>query len=124
MSAAELEANKALVERFIREVAIGGNLSAIDELVTEDYVQNPAGSGHGREAARRYFDDFNRMLKAGAGPKDVLEVSVVADGDFVVRQAVHRNGMLVEVFRLRDGRLAEQWSAWRPAEGFEPLAGF
>ena len=40
------QANKALVARFFAEVPLGGNLDAIDELVSETYVQhNPRRPG-------------------------------------------------------------------------------
>lgn len=50
--------------------------------------------------------------------------NIIGDGDLVVRQEIRTNGMLVDIFRVRDGRLAEHWDAWRPAKGYERPPSF
>lgn len=127
MADSDTERNKALVERFIREIphGPGDNLHVIDELVREDYIQHNPLAGQGREGLKRFFTDVVPLpLPADLGPGNALEVRVIAEGDLVVRQEIHHTGMLVDIFRIQDGQLAEHWDAWRTAEGHEPAPGF
>jgi len=118
------EANKRIVERFIEEVPLGGNLDALDDLVAEDYMQHNPRAGQGRAGVRRFFAELEELLGDGLHPDGDREVNLIAEGDFVVRQAIRDNGMLVDIWRVRDGMLVEHWDAWRPAEGYERLPGF
>lgn len=51
-------------------------------------------------------------------------MNYIADGEFVVRQELRDHGMLVDIFRVRDGVLVEHWDAFRPDEGTERIPGF
>jgi predicted SnoaL-like aldol condensation-catalyzing enzyme len=53
-----------------------------------------------------------------------MQVNVLAEGDFVVRHDVRARGMLIDIFRVRDGQLSEHWDAYRPAIGAERIKGF
>lgn len=118
--------NKALVERFIREIPYGpgDNLHVIDELVAEDYVQHNPHAGQGREGLKQFFRDVVPLPLTGElGPEGTVAVKLIAEGDLVVRQEIRVNGMLIDIFRVREGQLAEHWDAWRSAPGFDPLPG-
>ncbi|MCK6212119.1 nuclear transport factor 2 family protein [Georgenia sp. EYE_87] len=125
MSTEKIEANKELVRRFYREVPYGpgGNLDVIDELLAEDYKQHNPEAGQGREGVKHFFTNVIPVPLTGdlAGEQDV---TLIAEGDMVVRQEVRHNGMLIDIFRIEDGKLAEHWDAWRPAAGYERPPSF
>jgi len=123
----QVEANKKLVERFFREIPYGpgNNLDLIDELVAEDYVQHNPEAGQGREGVKHFFTNVIPLpLTGDLAAEGTLEVNIVGDGDLVVRQEIRKNGMLVDIFRIKDGYLAEHWDAWRPAAGCERPPSF
>lgn len=127
MTNEQIEANKALVERFFREIPYGpgDNLHLLDELLSEDYRQHNPEAGQGREGVRHFFTEVIPLPLTGDLAADgTLEVTIIGDGDRVVRQEVRTNGMLVDIFRVENGLLAEHWDAWRPAAGFERPPSF
>ena len=114
MSDDTMEANKALVRRFIDEVMNKGRLEVIDEL----YAPRPA------EAARRWIAPFQASF-----PDMRMEiVELVAEGDTVVGRfrcsgthlgewqghppTSRRFTRIDEVgfFRIEDGRITRAWS--------------
>ena len=75
------EENKALVRRFYEEID-KGNLTAMDELVAEDYIDhNPPlpGLQPGREGLKQFFKLF---WEATPGSHDIEDQ--IAEGDKVV----------------------------------------
>lgn len=124
--ASRLEANKRVVQRFFDEVANGtvDGLGVLDELVAEDYVQHNPHAAPGREGLREFFRYIlalpvsQRITKEGS-----LAVNLIAEGDFVVRQDIRTNGMLIDVYRLENGVLVEHWDAFRQNPGEEPIPG-
>jgi predicted SnoaL-like aldol condensation-catalyzing enzyme len=120
----ETERNKQVVEEFVREVPIARNLDALDRLVAEDYVQHNPHAGQGREGVRQFFATGHEALDVGFHTYPVLFVNLIAEGEFVVRQEMRTSGMLIDIWRVRDGMLQEHWDSWRGAEGFEALHGF
>lgn len=127
MSTEDVEQNKKLVERFFREIPYGSgdNLDVIDELMAEDYIQHNPLAGQGREGVKRFFTEVIPLPLTGDLAADgTLEVNIIGDGEFVVRQEIRNNGMLIDIFRVKNGRLQEHWDAWRPAEGCERPPSF
>lgn len=116
--------NKKVVEDFVREVPLGKNLDALDTLVAEDYIQHNPHAGQGRAGVREFFANFHEHLDEGLHPDGDIAVNIIAEGEFVVRQAIRTNGMLVDIWRVGNGQLLEHWDAWRPAEGHDRLEGF
>ena len=117
------EANKAVVRRLIDEVN-KRNLGIIDELISEDYVNNDKFSGES-SSKQGVKDTLALFLKAFP---DLYETTVelVAEGDKVVHRwtsrATHRgefrgiaptnrqvNMKGIEVFRIKNGKVAERW---------------
>lgn len=126
-SSEEVQRNKALVERFFREIPYGpgDNLDLIDELMAEDYVQHNPLAGQGRQGVKDFFTNVIPLpLTGDLAAEGTLYVNIIGDGDMVVRQEVRTNGMLVDIFRVENGQLKEHWDAWRPAEGFERPPSF
>jgi ketosteroid isomerase-like protein len=116
--------NKALVRRFYAELD-AGNLAAMDELVSEDFVDHDPppipGLPPGREGLKVAFEVFWRSTP---GTHEVLEQ--VAEGDLVVTR-IRAQGRFAEdmgpipatggeldvtatsVYRVSDGMLTEHW---------------
>lgn len=119
------EQNKALVRRFYAEID-KGNLAAMDELVTEDYVDHSPppfpGLGPGRAGLKQAFEIFWT-----ATPGHHLIEDQFAEGDRVVTRlrvvGVHEGDLpgisatgnklettATVIHRIEDGRLVEKWS--------------
>jgi steroid delta-isomerase-like uncharacterized protein len=116
-------ANKAIVRRYYDEALNQGNLAALDELASTDYVEhNPLpGQGEGLSGLR----DRVGMLCAAFRPRFTLE-DLIAEGDRVavrwINHGVHQGpfaGMPatgcsfaiagIDIHVVRDGKLAEHW---------------
>lgn len=127
MSSDERERNKQVVRRFIEEFAQGpgDNMHLIDELMAEDYVQHNPDAGQGREGVRHFFTNVLPLpLPDWLGPDGIIHANYIAEGDLVVYQEVRTNGMLIDIFRVKDGQLSEHWDAYRPNPGEPRIAGF
>lgn len=115
--------NKETVKRLYDEVLNGRDLTVLDELVLEGYLEHDplAGQGSGRQGLR---DRFNMLIQA-LDPHFTIE-DVVAEGDRVVVRwtnsgtnvgdflgipATGRTFSIpgIDIYRLEDGRLAEHW---------------
>jgi len=116
--------NKALVRRFYTELD-NLNLSVIDELVAEDFVNHsppPFPVEPGREGLKQAFELFRR---ATPGTHKILDQ--LAEGDKVVTRlravgthendlpGIPRTGNPLEmtatvVHRIENGKIAEKWS--------------
>ncbi|WP_244891531.1 nuclear transport factor 2 family protein [Rhodococcus erythropolis] len=115
-----------MVERFFLEIATGTieNLSVIDELVAEDYIQHNPEAGQGREGLREFFAHILSLPQSERlDPSKTVQLNVVAEGDLVVRQDIQTDGMLIDIFRVRDGLLVEHWDAYRRAPGAKGIVG-
>ena len=120
---ADLEQNKAVVDRFIREVFVEGRPEAVDELVAEDFVPHTWGQmAEGRDGLRQAME---RVARGVADARMTVE-DVIAEGDRVAvrltsqaRQVGELMGMPpsgreyrieeIHIFRLRDGQIVEHW---------------
>ena len=119
------EGNKALVRRFYQQID-GGNLDAMDELVTEDYLDHSPppfpGLGPGREGLKQAFRVF---WDATPGRHEIEDQ--IAEGDKVVTRltarGVHRRDLpgipatgrpvtmtATVIHRIENGKIAEKWS--------------
>ena len=123
MSSEQLEKNKQVVSKLFEVIyGAGDNLHLLDELVAEDVQHNP-NAGQGREGVRRFFQELVPLPYR----LEPHEVNLIAEGEFVVRQEIRAHayrGMLIDVFRVRDGQVQEHWDAYRPDPGTERLPGF
>ncbi len=118
------ERNKEVVAKLF-EIINGSveDIPGIDELVAEDYVQHNPLAGQGREGLRGF------LYKIVPEPKEIdpagtLTVTLIAEGDYVVRQEMRTNGMLVDIFRMKNGMCQEHWDAFRFAPGAKRVPGF
>jgi predicted ester cyclase len=119
------EMNKALVRRFYEQIDLG-NLSAMDELVAEDYIDhNPPpfpALGPGREGLKQAFRVFQEATPGYHRIEDQI-----AEGDKVVTRLTafgkHEGDLpgaprtgndlkmtSITIHRIENGKLAEKWS--------------
>jgi predicted SnoaL-like aldol condensation-catalyzing enzyme len=126
MSSSEaIEQNKRLVAQLF-DIINGVSLDAIDGidgLVAEDYIQHQPRAEQGREGLRRFL----RMIvpePKELDPKNTLEVTLIGEGDLVVRKEMRTEGMLIDIFRIKDGMLQEHWDAFRFNPGVKRIPGF
>jgi steroid delta-isomerase-like uncharacterized protein len=104
-----------------------GDLAAVDEAVSPDYVSHtaPGGDARGREPVRESY----RRYRAAFPDMHFTLISLVAEGDKVVNhwslRGTHRGEWYgvaatgkaitytgVNVFRLVDGKAVESWGYW------------
>lgn len=115
--------NKVTVRSLIEEAFDKGNLSAIDELIADEYVNHAAGTEvHGREGMKAFVTTYRSAFPG----YDCLIEDQIAEGDTVVTRWTVRgtqDGELmgipptgkrvsvpgVVIDRLADGRLVETW---------------
>jgi len=115
---------KALITRYYDEVWVRGNVDAIDELLTEDYVDHtPPDDTPPLERLKRvasvYWDtatdvelDIEMLIVEEDRAAAYWTMRWMQRGDFLgVPGDGKRLGLRgAQFFRLRDGRIAENWN--------------
>ncbi len=99
--------NKELVKTAITEAFVNRDKTAIDKYWSDQYIQHNPQVPNGREGLKQLFGLLGPEFKYDIG-------LIVADGDFVM---VHGRYMgfgpkplvAVDIFRIKDGKLAEHW---------------
>jgi predicted SnoaL-like aldol condensation-catalyzing enzyme len=102
-----LEANKALVRRFIEEVQSQHKIMAVDEIMDPNMIEHfgPPSSLNSVEAFKKFFAGF---IAAFPDVKAVIH-SQVAEGDKVVTHKTFHIE-LIDIFRISGGKLMEHWA--------------
>ncbi len=121
MSAQE---NKALVRRFVDEVQSGGNIDAIDELCSPEFVNHsaPPGVPSNTEGVKQVTAMFRQAF-----PDSYFTVEdMIAEGDKVATRktfhGTHQGEFMgipptgkqvtftgIHIFRIAGGKVAEHW---------------
>jgi predicted SnoaL-like aldol condensation-catalyzing enzyme len=121
---AQLKANKELVAEYIRLFYNEKDFDRARELLTEGFVNHHHGVGAGRDRTVRTF-----RAAVSAMPEFSLTVRrVVAEGDQVWTQSVARAApgahpsVVVDIWRIEDGRLAEHWDVGQAVPDGSTLA--
>jgi steroid delta-isomerase-like uncharacterized protein len=116
---------KELVRRYYDEVWLKGNVEAIDDFLTDDYVDHTPQddappierlkrvAGVYRDTATDVELDLNVLIADGEHAAAFWTMAWTQRGDFF---GVPADGQRLEFsggqfFRLRDGRIAETWHA-------------
>ena len=117
--------NKALVRRFYEEID-KGNISILDELVAEDYLDhNPPPFPSQLSGRERLKQEFKRFWEATPGYHHIDDQ--IAEGDKVVTRMTsygkHEGDLpgaprtgndmkmtSITIHRIADGKLVEKWS--------------
>jgi steroid delta-isomerase-like uncharacterized protein len=118
-----VEANKALVRRFIEEVFERGNLEAVDELVADDFVPHTwPSTGAGRDDLKAAMA---RVSKGLAEAVFVIDDMIAEDDRVAVRltASARQVGVFmglpptgraytigeIHIFLIREGKISEHW---------------
>jgi predicted SnoaL-like aldol condensation-catalyzing enzyme len=120
---------EADLARMVRDDEVQENVADVmNRYIVEDYVQHdPNAPGHGRDNIIEHF----RNVPTGNGTPPPV-VSVVLDGELAcvmmkaptpdpANPGETYDWYIVTVFRVRDGKLVEHWSAFRKMAA--PLPG-
>jgi steroid delta-isomerase-like uncharacterized protein len=117
--------NRAIYERFVREVIEQGHVERIDELVAEDVVSHSPVPGQtpGREGLKHSFRLFHAafadlrietrdVITEGEKVVGYFTVSGMHQGDFMGIPATGENIQYDEmaIVRIDGGKIAEHWS--------------
>jgi steroid delta-isomerase-like uncharacterized protein len=119
------EENKALVRRFVDEVQSQGNVDAIDEFCSPEFVNHSAPSG--LPADREGIKIVTTMFRAAFPDSYFTVEDMLAEGDKVAtRKTFHGTHQgefmgppptgrqvstgLIDIVRISDGRVVEHWS--------------
>ncbi|MCY3960533.1 MAG: ester cyclase [bacterium] len=116
-------ANKAVVERLVRDIVNGGKIDLLDEVLADGFVAHGVGTGpSGPDGMRRLITTWRTAFPDWQDHIDEM----VAEGDLVVlkisAQGTHDGPLLgieptgetvqwgmIEMVRLADGKITEQW---------------
>ena len=111
--------NKSIVQRALAQLIGTGDVDALAPFLSEDFVH------HRPDATSRTKTEWLAAVRAALVPLAGMQVEihhVLADGDHVVMHSRRRlpdagpEIVVVDIWRLEDGRIAEAW------ELIEPLA--
>jgi steroid delta-isomerase-like uncharacterized protein len=120
-----IEENKTIVSEFIQALFTRGDLDAVDEYLAEDFVNNdpPFGASADREGMRSagalfrsVFPDWHTDLHLLVAEGDIVVERFTASGTHTGTPIMNvapsgQTVMLpgINIFRLRNGRIAERW---------------
>lgn len=119
-----IEQNKQVVTAFIDALFTRGDLSAVDIYLTEDFVNHdpPIGVGTDREGMRAagaifrqacpdWHSDLGHLVGEGDMVVELFTASGTQHGEVMGVPGNGRTLVLkgINVFRLRNGRIAERW---------------
>jgi steroid delta-isomerase-like uncharacterized protein len=124
-----LEENKAVVRRFVEEVQSKHRLDLVDELFDPDYIDHAVPAGTPPAQGTGYFKQFyTKMLRAFPNMQGTIH-DQIAEGDKVTTRKTFRGThrgefmgipptgkevelLIIDIFRVTRGKLAEHWGAW------------
>lgn len=133
----ETQQNMAIIRKSITEMYNKGNISAIDQFLTSDYVGHALGSGMTISGVPAVKETVAKSR--AAFPDLYLTVeNMVAEGDRVVVQwmarGTHKGEYLgiapsgksiniggLTMYRLAGGKIAEAWSGWDQGSLFRQI---
>jgi predicted SnoaL-like aldol condensation-catalyzing enzyme len=116
---AQTEVNKRLVTDFYDRVFNRKDLSTVDTVLAEDYIQHNPTVASGRKG---FVTGIGAWLKENPNLK-VSTRRVIAEGNWVVlHNWTQLNAMdpkdrglaIVDIFRVRDGKIQEHWDVIEP----------
>ena len=122
-----MEDNKAVLDRYVEEVWIRGNLAAVDDYIATDYVRHDPGLPapiRGPEGVRQLvhvyrtaFPDINFTVEMTIAEADKVAVLLGVRGTHLGElMGIPATGRPVaitamEIFRFVSGKVVEQWVA-------------
>ncbi len=139
----DTDANKKIVSSFIDRLFSKGDLTAVDDCLSSDFVNHdpPFGASVDREGMRTAASSFRTAFPDWHSELHLL----IAEGDLVAEvftaSGTHRGEVMgvaptghevslrgINVFRVRDGRITERWGrlddlGFLQQLGLAPVAG-
>lgn len=128
---------KSLVRHFYDAVG-AGNLSVIDELVADEFVDREEFPGlePNKEGVKQFFvmlrsafPDLRMEIREMLADDDLVSVRVIATGtqggDFMGMSSSGRRieVQVFDIFRIRDGQLTEHWGLMDAMTMMQQLGG-
>ena len=128
---------KSLVRHFYDAVG-AGNLSVIDELVADEFVDREElpGLEPNKEGVKQFFvmlrsafPDLRMEIREMLADDDLVSVRVIAtgtqEGDFMGMSSSGRRieVQVFDIFRIRDGQLTEHWGLMDAMTMMQQLGG-
>jgi steroid delta-isomerase-like uncharacterized protein len=128
---------KSLVRDFYDAVG-AGNLSVIDELVADDFVDREEFPGlePNKEGVKQFFamlrsafPDLRMEVREMLADDDLVSVRVIAtgthEGDFMGMSSSGRRieVQVFDIFRIRDGQVTEHWGLMDAMTMMQQLGG-
>ena len=128
---------KSLVRHFYDAVG-AGNLSVIDELVADDFVDREAFPGlePNKEGVKQFFamlrsafPDLNMEVREMLADDDLVSVRVIAtgthEGDFMGMSSSGRRieVQVFDILRIRNGQVTEHWGLMDAMTMMQQLGG-
>ena len=108
--------NKEVIQAFYKEFFNDHIIEAADRYVQEDYIQHNPGVGQVREALKSAFAD--KFVSDPAFHLDIQMIIAEDDMAAVYLKNVDTQGVtkcrVVDIYRLKNGRLAEHWDVLQP----------
>ena len=117
----DLTENEKTLLRFMADCMHGEDLSLIDTLVAEDYIQHTPGIGQGREGLRTYVET---VAHRRPGRKEWRPVQIFSVGDMVILHKMSATHVFADFVRFNDkGQMAEHWDVVQPhpEPGYDPM---
>ena len=105
------DANKTLVEGFVRDVLKGANPDRITDYVsTDQYIQHNPAVADGLDALGKALES---MAKAGTPMVYTENHMILGEGNFVLSvsegQFLGKHAAFCDLFRIDDGKIVEHW---------------
>ncbi len=130
--------NKAVVRRFVEEVQSQHRFDLLDELFDPDYIDHAVPVGAPPARGTEYFRQFfTAMLRAFPDTRATIHDQIAEDDKVTTRKTIrgtHQGEfmgipptgkevelLIVDIFRVTGGKLAEHWGAWDRLSMLEQL---
>ena len=126
MSSDSLEHNKqvvATIDSLFQRTDGDLNFDIVDELVSEDYIQHNPHLTQGREGLKEFLKQIYPIPEE-FDASHIISSTMIAEGEYVVRQEIRDHGMLIDTYRFENGLAVEHWDAFRPNPGHERMPWF
>lgn len=117
----DLTANEKTLLRFMDDCMHGDDLSLLNTLVAEDYIQHTPGIGQGRAGVREYIE---KIAYRREGRKEWRPVQIFSAGDMVILHKISATHIFADFVRFNDkGQMAEHWDVVQPhpEPGYDPM---
>lgn len=117
----DLSPNEAALLKFMSDCMHGDDLSLIDTMMAEDYIQHTPGIGQGRDGVRNYIEQIARKRP---GRKNWRAIQIFECGDIVVLHKLLPHVIIADFMRFNEqGEMAEHWDVVQPLPetGYDPM---